>query len=81
MKWFVAAIAFAAVVGLSIATAAIQVGNVHRRARIAAIAERVDASRVAREAERIRFRSAASVDRLASHWHRFEAFMAERAGS
>lgn len=80
MKWFVAAVAFAAVVGLSIATAAIQVENVQRRAHIAAVLERADAARIAREAERIRFRTAARVDRLVDLWRKFESVMAERAG-
>ncbi|MBI5850227.1 MAG: hypothetical protein HZB39_04200 [Planctomycetes bacterium] len=79
MKWFVAAVAFAAVVGLSIATAAIQVENVQRRARIAAVSERAEASRIAREAERIRFRTAARVDPLVDLWRKFESVMAERA--
>ncbi len=81
MKWLVAAITFAALVGLAISTAAIQVDNVKRRARIAALAERVEATRVEREAERIRFRTASRPDRLVELWRKFDAIMAERAGA
>ncbi|MFO1050978.1 MAG: hypothetical protein U1F36_02030 [Planctomycetota bacterium] len=81
MKWMVAGLAFAAIVGLAIATAAIQVENVRSRARIARLAERLDAARVGCEADRIRFREAARVDRLIALWHRFEDVLAERSGS
>ena len=81
MKWFIAGLAFAAIVGLAIATAAIQVGNVHARARIALVAERLDAARIGVEAERIRFRDACRIERLVALWRSFEATLAERGGS
>lgn len=81
MKWFLAGLLFAALVGLGVVTAAVQVTNVHRRARIALLVEQLDGSRIGCSAAEDRFREAARVERLIALWQRFEAIMARRGGS
>lgn len=73
MRWFLAGLAFAAVVALAIATAAIDARNVHRRQRIQRIAERLEAGRVALVTEQLRFRDATSLSKLVEHWLRLQA--------
>ena len=72
MRWFLAGLAFAAVVALAIATAAIDARNVHRRQRLQWLAERLEASRIALVAEELRFEEATSLRSLVGHWMRLQ---------
>ncbi len=68
MKWFLAACAFAAVVGLAIGTATIRAENIRRRALLQRMTERLDALRVGRAAERARLEEGREPDRLVLRW-------------
>ncbi len=68
MKSFLAALAFALLVGLCVGTAAIQVENVRTRERIELWAEGVRAARVECAAERQRWDALTRLDNLVELW-------------
>jgi hypothetical protein len=68
MKWVLAGLLFAAVVGLAVTTAAIEVTNVRTRARIQASVDLRQALVIAREAERMRWSQSADPARLTRYW-------------
>lgn len=77
MKWLLAAFAFAALVGLAVATAAIQTGNVRLRSKIEQISEHLDAIRVDHAAELERWNAATRRDVLSKTWLEMRARFAE----
>jgi hypothetical protein len=72
MRWFLAGLAFASVVGLAVATAAIETRNAHRRMRIQQLVDRLDAARIAEIAEQLRYRDATGLRQLVAHWLRLQ---------
>jgi hypothetical protein len=81
MRWFVAGLAFAAFVGLAVATASLRSHNVHARASIQRLTERLEAVHVQLAAERVRFAEATRPDELLRHWRRLEREMGQRSGA
>ncbi len=76
MRWFIAALAFACVVGLAVATAAIQAGNVRARARLEVLQERIYAVDIELAAERQRWVEITRLDNLVELWLRAEERLA-----
>lgn len=68
MRWVLAGMAFALVVGLAVGTAAIRAENAHRRAYLQMLSERFADLRVAQEHEWIAWRDATSLPRLVEYW-------------
>ena len=73
MRWLLAGLSFALLVGLAVATAAINTGNVQARSRIQAIVEQSRAVQIALEAERVRYSLAVAPEELVRHWLALEA--------
>lgn len=72
MRWLIAGLAFAAVVGLAVATASIRVGNVAVRARIQQLEDRIETFAVSTEALRERYRRATRPEDLLRMWRELE---------
>jgi len=68
MKWLLAGLCFALLVGLAVGTAAVQATNVQLRARIQQQVDAADAERVALQAERVRFGRETEPARLVAYW-------------
>ena len=81
MRWFLAGLVFAAVVGLGIATAAIEADNIRRRQRMQRVADRLEAAHVSLIAERLRFRDATRLPRLVRRWLELQARLDQESGT
>ncbi|MEY2982093.1 MAG: hypothetical protein ACO4CT_09610 [Planctomycetota bacterium] len=81
MKWFLAGLAFAGVVALAVATAALEAHNIHRRRAIQEVVDRLDAVRIASVTEELRLRDATRLPELARHWIRLQLRVEGREGS
>ena len=71
MRWALAGLAFAALVGLAVATAAVKATNVAARARLQALEQRIlfHGVELARRTHAVH--EATSAERLARAWRRF----------
>lgn len=78
MRWFLAGLAFASVVGLGIATAAIEARNIRARQRIQQIVDRLDAAEISVATERLRLRDATELRELVVHWLRLQELIERR---
>ncbi|MBK8975352.1 MAG: hypothetical protein IPM29_05465 [Planctomycetes bacterium] len=68
MKWLLAGLAFAAVVGLAVATAAVRAHNIAERAALQRLAERLEGARIEAAGERARLARACELRELIQRW-------------
>ena len=73
MRWFLAGLAFAAVVALAVGTAAIDARNVHHRHRVQRLADRLEAAQITLVAQQLRFGEATALPNVVAHWLRLQA--------